>query len=139
MIKLLLLYSLPLAAQTYGVVCPAVSVKPVVCSITSSTPNATTFQWSLTTNVPNSGMIVKSLIPTKSAASNGTKMLMVGMNVNTIPVGPVATVAISFPLSFTCPGNSPCLTVTISDAAATVANHSKALISSPASARVRVR
>lgn len=139
MIKLLLLLSLPLAAQgTLGIVCPSTSAKPVICSIRSTATGATTLQWSITTNVANSGMVVRSLVFNKLANANGSKMLMFGMNALAIPTGNVATVSISFPASWKCPGNSPCLTVTLSDPQASVANHAANLTASPASATVRV-
>jgi len=138
MIKLFLLLSLPLAAQTFGIFCPSTSPKPVVCSITSSTPNASTFQWDISTNVPNSGMTVKSLVLNKSASANGGRMVMVGMNATPMPTGAVATVSIAFPAAWKCPGNSPCLTVNLSGPQATINNHAVNLIASPASATMRV-
>ncbi len=140
MIRLILLFSLPLAAQgTLGIYCPLTSSKPVVCSVNSATALATTLQWNITTNNPNIGMTAVSLDPNKSAGVNGSQMIMVGMNAARMIVGTVATVTIKFPSTFSCPGNSPCLTVTLSAAQATINNHAVNLSASPASATVRVK
>ena len=140
--RLLLLFILGLGgsagAQSLGVVCPSSSAKPVVCTIISSVIGASGVQWVISTNVPNSGMSVSSRRPDKSAANNGGRMLMFGMNSTPMPLGILASVSISFPSGWKCPGNSPCLTVTLSLPQACVNNHSVRLTASPASATVRV-
>ncbi len=125
--------------QSLGIYCPAISPSVVVCSIASTAPGATTFQWTLSTNVANAKMNVTALAAGKSAAANGSQMLLVGMNATAIATGTVASVTINLPRGFSCSGNSPCLTLTLANVQATINNHPVNLTANPASVKVRVK
>jgi len=134
----LLALALPVWSQV-GIVCPSTSAKPLVCSVTTATIGATTYQWTISVNTPTTGMAVRALPPDKSASAYQGKMLLLGMNASFIRPGTIATVTISLPSTFTCPGNSPCVTVTLAAPQATISNHAVNLAASPGSAKVRIR